>query len=216
MQQKLTKDMIIGENRLTHQEKIDIFEELLRSTNRQGMDNVIDFVRRTDFYTAPASSKYHSNYDNGLLDHSLCVYAVALECVNCFGSFDPETVNRIDRNSLIVSCLLHDFCKICFYKKGQRWKKDDTNSWVSYDSYIIEDTFPIGHGEKSVIMLQGLGLQMTPEEMLAIRYHMAGWGDESKEFAASKTNALKISPLVLLLQMADFSSSVLFERTVEN
>lgn len=212
----LTKDLLIGENRITHQEKIQIFEELLRSTNRQGMEEVIEFARKTDFYTAPASSKYHSNYDGGLLDHTLCVYAIAKEYVDSIGVFAKDVADRVDPNSLIISTLLHDFCKICFYKKGQRWKKDETNSWVSYDSYLIEDTFPIGHGEKSVIMLQSLGLQMTAEEMLAIRFHMAGWGDESKEYAASRTNALKISPLVHIVQMADFSSSILFEKTIEN
>ena len=213
--QKLTKELIIGDNRITHQEKIQIFEELLRSTGRQGIDQVIDFAKRTDFYTAPASSKYHSNYDGGLLDHSLCVYAIAEEYLSSIRSFSPDVADKMDHNSVIISCLLHDFCKICFYKKGQKWKKDETNSWVQYDSYIIEDTFPIGHGEKSVIMLQSLGLQMTAEEMLAIRFHMAGWGDESKEYAASRTNALKISPFVHLVQMAYFSSSILFEKTIE-
>ena len=214
--QKITKEMIIGESRLTHQEKIQMFEDLLRSTARPGVENILQFFRTTDFYTAPASSKYHSNYDNGLLDHSLCVYALALEYIEGMERFDPEITGRFDPHSVIITCLLHDICKTCFYKKGQRWKKDESGTWVSYDSYLIEDTFPIGHGEKSVIMLQSLGFQMTAEEMLAIRYHMGTWGDESKEFAAAKTNAMKISPLVLLIQLADFSSSIIFERTIEN
>lgn len=212
----ITKEQLIGDNRMSKQDKINMFESLLMSTNRPGMDKVIDFVRRTDFYTAPASAKYHSNYEGGLLDHSLMVYTIAESFFEKMKIIDPELAVTIPIESVIISSLLHDICKSCFYRKTVKWKKNEHMEWVQYDGYEIEDTFPIGHGEKSVIMLQNIGLEMNPCEMLAIRYHMGFWGEQNAEFKIAQKEAIKLCPLVVLVQQADCAATMIFEIEIEN
>lgn len=209
---QITKEQIIGENRLSRQDKINLFEGLLLSTNRAGMDKVLDFIKRSDFYTAPASSNHHSSYEGGLLDHVLLVYSLAMDYANTMKAVDPNLALVLKDENIIISSLLHDFCKLYIYKPTQKWKKDEYNQWVAYNGYNIEDMFPVGHGEKSIIMLQGIGLDLEPCEMIAIRHHMGFWGGETnREATATQLRGMKMCPLVILLQMADFSSSLIFE-----
>ena len=211
----ITKEQIVGVNRMSKQDKINIFESLLMSTGRTGIDNVIEYLRKTDFYDAPASAKYHSNYETGLLDHSLMVYSIAEAFFEKMKLIDPELAITIPEESIIISALLHDVCKVCFYKKTVKWKKDEHNDWIQYDGYEIEDSFPIGHGEKSVIMLLKIGLDLNPCEMLSIRYHMGFFGESNVEFKNAMKSSIKMCPLVVLLQQADCSATMLFENEIE-
>lgn len=200
-------------NTMLQTEKKTLFEDLLRSTNREGIENVIQFLNNTDFFTAPSSANYHSNYKGGLLDHSLLVYTCAMKMRDLYIELKPELAERLDINSIIISALLHDICKTCFYKETTKWKKDENNQWVSYIGYEIEDTFPIGHGEKSVIMLQRIGLVLTPEEMIAIRFHMGSWDGAllTNDVKYSYQTAMNNCPLLPLTQTADNTSSLLLE-----
>lgn len=211
----ITKEQIVGVNRMSKQDKINIFESLLMSTGRTGIDKVIEYLRKTDFYDAPASAKYHSNYETGLLDHSLMVYSIAEAFFEKMKLIDPELAITIPEESIIISALLHDVCKVCFYKKTVKWKKDEHNDWIQYDGYEIEDSFPIGHGEKSVIMLLKIGLDLNPCEMLSIRYHMGFFGESNVEFKNAMKSSIKMCPLVVLLQQADCSATMLFENGIE-
>ena len=203
----ITKEQLIGDNRMAKQDKINLFESLLMSTNRPGMDKVIEYIRRTDFYNAPASAKYHSNYETGLLDHSLMVYNLAEAFFEKMKMIDPELAVSIPEESIIISALLHDVCKICFYRKTIKWKKNEHNDWMQYDGYEI--------GEKSLIMLLKLGLDINPCEMLAIRYHMGFWGESNTEFKIAMKSAIKMCPLVVLLQQADCAATMMFEKEIE-
>ena len=198
---------------LTAQKK-DLFESLLRSVNREGMENVIAFLNNTDFYTAPSSASYHSNYPGGLLDHSLIVYSTAMRYRSSVLEMMPELEAKLPEESVIVATLLHDLCKTCFYKSTTKWKKDANNQWMQYPGYEIEDTFPIGHGEKSVIMLQNFGLKLTADEMLAIRYHMGSWDGAmlTNDVKFSYQTAMNMCPLMTIVQNADSTSSLLFEK----
>ena len=196
--------------------KVSLFENLLTSTKRDGVDKVIEFIRGTDFYTAPASANYHSNYKGGLLDHSLIVYDIAMEYKKSMAAVNPELEKDLPDESVVIATLLHDICKTCFYRESLKWRKDVNDNWEQYMGYVIDDTFPIGHGEKSVIMLQNIGLEMTACEMLAIRFHMGFWGSESTDMKHSQLSALKMCPLVLLLQIADFTASVTLEKEIIN
>ena len=211
----ITKEQIVGVNRMSKQDKINIFESLLMSTGRTGIDKVIEYLRKTDFYDAPASAKYHSNYETGLLDHSLMVYSIAEAFFEKMKLIDPELAITIPEESIIISALLHDVCKVCFYKKTVKWKKDEHNDWIQYDGYEIEDSFPIGHGEKSVIMLLKIGLDLNPCEMLSIRDHMGFFGESNVEFKNAMKSSIKMCPLVVLLQQADCSATMLFENEIE-
>ena len=194
-------------------QKIYAFENLLMSTGREGINKVIEFLRNTDFYSAPASSKFHSNYTGGLLDHSIKVYILANKYRDVIVSEKPDLTERLKDESIIISSLLHDICKTCFYVQTEKWKKDSSSNWIQYVGYEVNDTFPIGHGEKSVIMLQNIGLTLTTDEMLAIRYHMGMYSEQNGELKQAQFAAAQMSPLVPLLQMADFTASSMMEPT---
>jgi hypothetical protein len=210
-----TVQNIVGANGWLSDQKIKFFEETLMKTNREGIDKVLEFTRNTDFYVAPASGTYHSNYKGGLLDHSIVVYIMAMKYRDVMVQEKPELASQLTDEFVAIAALLHDICKTCFYTPATKWKKDSNGQWNSYSGYEINDTFPIGHGEKSVIMLQSIGLKLDTAEMLAIRFHMGFWNGEGNDLKYSMTRSLKMCPLVLLLQLADFSASTIFETEIK-
>lgn len=218
MSMSITAENIIGLNAWLQSEKIAFFENTLLATKRAGIEKIIEFTRTTDFYYAPSSTRFHSNYKGGLLDHSLLVYATAIQLRDSMVALKPELATSMDDDSIAISALLHDLCKTAYYVETQKWRKNESNTWESYIGYEINDTFPIGHGEKSVIMLQKFGLDLTLCEMLAIRYHMGMWshvvdtGEDSRHYF----RALEMCPLVAILQNADFMSSFLLETKINN
>lgn len=197
---------------MTLEDKVMFFERTLLATKRRGIDNVLSNIRKTDFYIAPSSANKHGNYQSGLVDHSLLVHSLCMRERDIILDMKPELANDLKEESVTISTLLHDVCKIAFYKQEQKWKKGPTGNWVSYQGYSIEDRFPIGHGEKSVIMLQQWGLEMTPEEMIAIRFHMGAW--EGKD-DYSYRNSVDMVPLLSLVMSADLKSSLLLEDQIE-
>lgn len=209
---------ILGPHAWTTEEKVNFFEQALRSTGREGMEDLLKTIREIDFYYAPSSTKFHSNYQGGLLDHSLLVLSTAMKLRNSMIELKPELEGLLEENSVIISALLHDLCKACFYVPTTKWKKNENEQWVSYTGYEVKDVFPIGHGEKSVILLQYYGLHLTMEEMLAIRYHMGLWtssidcGDSGRSYF----RAVDICPLVTIIQNADFMSSYMLETRIEH
>ena len=212
-----TKENIIGENSWFLEDKVAYFEQLLLSTGREGIDKVVEFLRSTDFYHAPASTVYHSNYRNGLLDHSLSVYALCMNYREGMIKMNPEMEQKLSKETIIISALLHDVCKTNFYHPVIKWKKGDSGQWNNYEGYKVVDMMPCGHGEKSVIMLQYLGLHLSVDEILAIRWHMGMFSDlGSAEMKYSLSDATNLSPMVSLLQISDYTSSYMFEKTVEN
>lgn len=179
--------------------------ELLNSTGRKGIDKVIKYMEESDFFVAPASTKYHGNYDGGLAEHSLNVYELLKEKNTRFNlGLSNETVT--------IVALLHDFCKINFYNKQQCWRKNDANRWESYDGYKVQDDFPIGHGEKSVVMLQYY-IGFTKQEIIMIRWHMGN--TEPKEMMMNLSNAYNLFPAAAALHTADMEASYLLEDHIE-
>ena len=176
--------------------------DLLKSTGRPGIDNLVKYLESTDFFTAPASTKYHGATEGGLIEHSMIVYENLKTICN---SFKLE----MSEPTLIICGLLHDVCKINFYKKGIRnVKNQQTGQWEQIDIYEIDDQFPIGHGEKSVIMLQRY-IWLLDEEIMAIRWHMLGFDDTARQWAGGLTmqNAMGKYPLVTVLHMADLAAT---------
>ncbi len=201
-------------NGMLNTQKKDLFESLLRSTNREGIESVIGFLNNTDFYTAPSSASFHSNYPGGLLDHSLLVYSTAVKYRTAVLEMAPELEEKLPEESIIIAALLHDVCKTCFYQQTTKYRKNAQGGWDQYLGYEIKDSFPIGHGEKSVIMLQNFGLKLTPDEMLAIRYHMGSWDGAmlTNDVKFSYQTAMNMCPLMTVIQNADSTSSLLFEK----
>lgn len=211
-----TTQDILGDNGWLKEDKIGYVENLLLSTHREGMDKVISFMKNTDFYIAPASTIYHSNYKGGLLDHSLCVYSLSMYYKNAMVTMNPDIEEKLPTESIIISSILHDICKTSFYQQQLKWKKDDSGNWFNYDGYKVVDLMPCGHGEKSVIMLQYLGFQLTLDEILAIRWHMGMFNDGggNSDLKYSQIAAIKMSPLVSVIQMADMTGSLIFEKEI--
>lgn len=140
------------------------FCRLLRSTERENIDKVIAEIEKLGFFDAPASRKDHNSFSGGLVAHSLNVYRVAKDISLAMCNINPDL--EVSDDSLIIASLLHDICKAPRYQ-GSSQKNGEYQKNYSH--------LPVGHGEKSVIMLLRLGLEMTDDEILAIRWHMGAW-----------------------------------------
>ena len=166
--------------------------KLLKSTNRYKIDDVIDWLESTDFFEAPASTIYHENYTGGLCEHSLKVYDNMVKLKQEF-KFD------IDDEQIIIMSLLHDVCKANTYIKDKKNQKIGQN-WVTVDFWKRNDDYPIGHGQKSIILIQKTVFVLTDLEILSIVAHMNGY-DKSDLFNAS--NIYDTNELTIWLHLAD-------------
>ena len=179
------------------------FIELLKSTNRPGIEDLISFLEKTDFFTAPASTRFHGSFEGGLVKHSLKVYEI----------LDYKAKNNVlkleipDDTIKIVS-LLHDICKLNFYKVDYRNAKNALGEWEKVPYYTIDDTIPYGHGEKSVMMISEY-IKLTPEEKYSIRWHM-GY-TKPKELYNTIGAAYKKYPLALMMHEADLEATYFYD-----
>ncbi|WP_110953684.1 HD domain-containing protein [Anaerosinus massiliensis] len=182
------------------------FLSLLRSTNRDGIENFINYLEnQTDFFTAPASTKYHGAYEGGLLEHSLDVYDHMSKLCHMY------ELDDISEASVIITSLLHDICKVNFYKIDYRNRKNEKGVWEQVAFYRIDDTVPLGHGEKSVIMLQQF-IALTLDEIMAIRWHMGSFSGSDYTTTQSLSKAMEQHRIVTLLHMADLAAGYLDNR----
>ena len=191
------------------------FLQLLRSTNRQGIENVINWLETSDFFLAPASTVFHGNYAGGLLEHSMNVAIMAHDVHEMLCKRKPELATQVTRENIIIASLLHDICKANIYQKTTKYRQDQNNAWETYETYGVDySEFPVGHGEKSVIRLLQLGLQLTDDEILAIRWHMTAWElpFQSGEAKAYLNAAKNKCPLLTIIQTADGLASAILEN----
>lgn len=190
------------------------FQQTLLSTNRDGMENIIKHLERLGFFDAPASTKYHLNVKGGLMQHSWNVYQTAVMLREQMIRMKPELEQKLPMESIIIASLLHDACKSNIYKETLVNRKNDQGIWEKVPGYDVDySSLPLGHGEKSVIMLLALGLKLTKDEMLAIRWHMTAWelAFQSGEQKANLQKAKELTPLCTLIQCADGLASALLE-----
>ena len=192
------------------------FIETLTATNRKGIDRVILKLEELGFFEAPASSHFHLSCKGGLAEHSMNVYRAAVMLREQIVRMKPELEEQLPLESIAVCALLHDVCKIDIYKEGILSRKNEDGYWEKYVGFSVDYNMglPLGHGEKSVIMLLSWGLELTPEEMLAIRWHMSAWDMpmQSAEHKESFNAAKAKTPLVSLIQSADGIATGLIER----
>ena len=178
------------------------FLKLLKSTQREGIDKLIEFIEKTDFFKSPASTRYHGNFEGGLLEHSLKVYEILKEKVQ-----NASIKINTPEESLILIALLHDICKVNYYKVDYRNAKNEFGEWEKVPYYTVEDTIPYGHGEKSVMMITEY-IKLTSEEKYCIRWHMGF--TEPKELYGTLGEAFKKYPLALLVNEADLEATYFF------
>ena len=175
---------------------------------REGADKLLEYLLSpaSDFFTAPASARFHSSVEGGLVRHSLNVY----DClVGYLGSDHVKNDLHLEYSdeSIAIVSLLHDLCKIGVYKKGFRNVKDDKGVWQRVDTFEFDDPMPYGHGEKSVYMTTPF-MKLTREEAFAIRYHM---GYSSTEDARNVAAAFEMFPLSFALSTADSEATYFLE-----
>lgn len=190
------------------------FIEILKKTDRENIDYVIEDLEDLGFFEAPASSKNHFNFEGGLVEHSLNVYKIAIMLKEQMIKLRPDIANRIPDNSIAIAALLHDVCKADIYKKVVKKVKNEIGVWEPQESYNIDySNFPLGHGEKSVIILLRSGLDLSDDEIIAIRWHMGGWDlpFQSSEMIASNKKAKDVCPLLTLIHTADTLAAGILE-----
>lgn len=183
------------------EEFISIFKE---NITRPGSEKLLHWLEGSDFFIAPASTRFHGNHEGGLVEHSLNVYKCLLE--------ELETVElkiQYTRETVAIVGLLHDICKTNFYKKGFRNVKEN-GTWVQKEIYEIEDKFSLGHAEKSVIMLQNF-IKLDANEIYAIRAHMGAFDTAFKGGDQFINNIFNKCPLALLLHLSDMKATYIYE-----
>lgn len=178
---------------------------------RDGIDNLMEWVENeTDFFTAPASTRYHGSYEGGLLEHSLNVYnRLVFEMNTVIGEgwediYSPETI--------AIVALFHDLCKIDRYVLTEKWRKDEDGQWEAYDAYDYnKEKAEMGHGAQSVYYLQKF-IQLTEIEAQAIYWHMGAYDISPYSSLANCSETFKWNPLAFLVHRADMAATYITEN----
>jgi len=176
--------------------------------HREGADELLAWLERSDFFTAPASTRFHLACEGGLCTHSLNVYdrlVSLLEDEDLKGRCFPGEQSEEDiQESVAIAALLHDICKVNFYAVEMRNRKGEDGAWREVPFYTVKDKLPYGHGEKSVYIANGF-LRLKRAEAMAIRWHMGPYSDQDK--VNTMGQAYDEYPLAMALHMADMLAS---------
>lgn len=182
------------------EEFIELFN---RHVTRPGAEKLLEWLDTTDFFRAPASTRFHGACEGGLVMHSLNVYHALTN------HFFTEGENA---ESYVIVALLHDLCKANYYKAGTRnVKNETTGQWEKVPTYNVEDAFPYGHGEKSVYLIERF-MRLKPAEAVAIRWHMGGFDDAARGGCRAISEAYDAYPLAVKLHIADLEATYLMEK----
>lgn len=183
-------------------EFIDIYTTYVK---RDGADKLLDYLTNSDFFTAPASARFHLAEEGGLCQHSVNVYKRLRKIIaEEYGENSPYSDETV-----AICGLLHDVCKVNFYAVDYRNSKEN-GVWVKVPYYRVDEKFPYGHGEKSVFILTQY-IRLTAEEAMAINWHMGGFDERVKGGSYSLSEAMVKYKLVLLMHVADLQASYLDE-----
>lgn len=176
---------------------------------RPGADKLLAWIESSDFFAAPASTRFHLSSPGGLLEHSLHVFErMRVICAN-EATITPG-FNEPSMETIAVCGLLHDICKANFYAVEMRNRKNDQGRWEQYPFYVVDDKLPYGHGEKSVYIISGF-MRLSREEAMAIRWHMGFADNDFRGGGYSVGNAFEKFPLAVLLHIADLQATYLDE-----
>ncbi|MBJ2187751.1 MAG: HD domain-containing protein [Muribaculaceae bacterium] len=191
------------------------FRSILQATGRDGIDYILEDLNTWGFFEAPASARNHFNFPGGLAEHSLNVYDMAMALRGAIVPMRADMEKALNPDSIAIAALLHDVCKTNIYRRTKRKQRNEIGVWEEIEGYEVDYTeMPVGHGEKSVIMLLRSGLDLEDEEIFAIRWHMGPWDlpAQSIEMDKSYRKAQDRSPLVALIHTADTLAAQILER----
>ena len=191
---------------------IEIYNENIR---RPGAEKLLTWLESSDFFEAPASTRFHLSRPGGLVEHSVHVYERLLKLykVEKANPAYPGTpyIPTVEEMEFIAICgLLHDICKANFYAVEMRNRKNEKGQWEKYPFYVVNDQLPYGHGEKSVYIISGF-MKLTREEAMAIRWHMGFSDNDFKAGGFSVGNAFEKFTLAVLTHIADLQATYLDE-----
>lgn len=184
---------------------IDIYTNNIK---REGSKELLEFLEKSDFFIAPASTQFHSNFQGGLCSHSINVYNRFLQMVKT--EFGEDYESKVSNETIAICGLLHDLCKIDTFKSDVRNKKVDGN-WVQVPCYTVEDGLPYGHGEKSVYIISGF-MRLTREEAMIINWHMGGFDARVKGGSYALSEAYYKFPLACMFHTCDMLATYLDEE----
>lgn len=185
---------------------MDLKAEFIRiaseNIERSGLATLLIWLEKTDFFTAPASTRYHGACEGGLLTHSLNVYVQLKKLCKWYEC-------KASDESIAIVSLFHDLCKVGVYKTEMRWRKDANNQWEQYPTYKFDEDFAYGgHGSKSVYLIQNF-MKLSPDEASAINCHMGQW--EATQYG-NPTPVYERNLLAWLLHVADEAASFVIEK----
>lgn len=198
----IMEEIVINKNR---EEFIEIFEKNIK---REGAAELLEWIKKTDFFVAPASTKFHSAVAGGLCYHSLQTYKRFKQ--NLENEYGEDLKNKVSDETIAIISLLHDICKIDCYKLDYRNVKVN-NEWTKQPYYSYNEQLPYGHGEKSVYMISGF-MKLTREEALAINWHMGGFDARVLGGSYSLGTAFSQYPLCVIFHISDIQASYLDEK----
>ncbi len=185
------------------------FERIFTANiKREGASALLDWLKKSDFFTAPASTRQHSAFEGGLCLHSVNCYNRFLN--NIINEYGEEFQDVISDESIAIISLLHDVCKTNFYKEDVRNVKVN-GVWEQQPYYTVDDSLPYGHGEKSVYMISGF-MKLTREEALAINWHMGGFDPRVQCGSQAMSQAFYAYPICFLFHLADAQATYLDEK----
>ena len=190
---------------ITKAEFIDIFT---KHVTRDGANSLLEYLTNSDFFTAPASARFHLAEQGGLCQHSLNVYKRLLALVRA--EYGDNYSSVVTDESIAICGLLHDVCKVNYYVTEYRNVKEEYG-WTKKPFYKVEERFPYGHGEKSVFIITQY-MKLTAEEAMAINWHMGGFDERVKGGSNALSEALAKYKLALLMHIADLQASYLDEN----
>ncbi|HHT82925.1 MAG: hydrolase [Christensenellales bacterium] len=197
--------MYYGEKTDFKQEFLNIYNQNIK---REGSAKLLEWLKSSDFFTAPASTRFHSAFEGGLCEHSVKVYYRFMQ--NLDMEYDGNWEEIISAESAAIIALLHDVCKVDYYRVEYRNVKKD-GVWESVPYYIIDDKLPYGHGEKSVYIISSF-MKLNREEAMAINWHMGGYDMRVLGGSYSLSNAFYKHPISLLFHISDVQSTYLDEK----
>ena len=194
------------------EEKRDFIKEFTEiytsKINSEGADKLLDWLLKSDFTTCPASTKFHSNHEGGLIEHSVKAYKRFVR--NLVKEYGENWQDHISEESAAIIGLLHDICKVGYYKQEMRNVKED-GVWVQKPYYAVDDKLPYGHGEKSVYIISGF-MKLIREEAMAINWHMGGFDMRVQGGSYSISGAFYEFPIALIFHLSDLEATYLDEQ----
>lgn len=198
------------------EENKEKFEKICRQwIKREGLDNLLSWLETTDFYTTPASTRFHLMCEGGLCQHSINVFNRLCDECKQEGIFDYATTQETTKimETLAVVGLFHDLCKVNFYTVSERNVKNEYGEWIKVPYYAIDNKgILVGHGYKSARLVNKY-INITDEEYMAIVHHM---GYSSDDNISNISEIFNKSELSLLLHIADTKATFIDENETLN